>query len=188
MSTFTSSREKYYWLCTALVVIAIFSTLFLGRPLAEALQDQNMQSLLFLVGMFLVGVMILVHSLQTKPNRIEIALLLGIAAIYILLFLRLGLPERSHLIEYSVLAVIMHKAIQERKTNGKKISYPALWALLFSFIIGLIDEGIQIFLPDRVFDYWDIVFNGIAVSLAMGAVVVIAWVRKLIKNSKEGNS
>jgi hypothetical protein len=42
----------------------------------------------------------------------------------------------------------------------------------------VLDECIQIFLPDRVFDTDDILFNGFAGLMAIGSSLVLQWIRK----------
>ncbi len=43
MPLFTSSREKHLWIWAFSVFAAIFSTLFIGQPLARLLANQNIQ-------------------------------------------------------------------------------------------------------------------------------------------------
>ena len=95
---FTSKREKRIWACVIFIVIGIFCSLFVGQPLLNMLKDQNLQAVIFLIGLFIIGVMIIVAGLVRRANTIEWLLLLGISVVYIMFFLRLGLPERSHLI------------------------------------------------------------------------------------------
>lgn len=178
MPLFKSLREKRLWLLALMVLLLIFSTLFVGQPLLEYFGDQNLRAIIFLTVMILIGAAILFHALKTRPSRIEIAIWLGMAAIFIMFFLRLGMPERSHLIEYAVLAILIHKAIDERIGREKQILIPALIAIVITFLIGVLDECIQIFLPDRVFDIQDILFNGMVVSMAIGFRLVFTWVRK----------
>lgn len=178
MPLFTSSREKRLWLWAFVVFAAILSTLFIGKPLASLLSDQNVQAVFFVAGMILVGAAIAVHMFRTKPGKTEIAVVFGIVAVYMMFFLRLGLPERSHLIEYSVLAIFIHKAFRERINHSAANYSPALFAFTLTFLIGVLDECIQIVLPDRVFDPLDIVFNGMAITMAIGSSVAYAWVRK----------
>lgn len=116
----------------------------------------------------------------------EVVILLGMGAVYLMLILRLGLPERSHLIEYSVLAIFIHRALKERSHQTGRISKPALFAFIITFLIGVLDEGIQIILPNRVFDPVDILFNGIVITAAIGTAVVFTWLKKRLK-SKSGN-
>lgn len=182
MPLYTSSREGQFWIWAFVVVLTIFSTLIIGQPLIRLLGDQNVRAVFFLLGMALVGLAIILHALKTKPGKIELVLILGIVAVYVMFFLRLGMPERSHLIEYSVLAILIHKALVERKKHSN-VSAPALIAFIATFLIGVLDESIQIFLPDRVFDAADILFNGSAVAMAIGSSVLMTWVRRLRNNS-----
>jgi VanZ family protein len=57
--------------------------------------------------------------------------------------------------------------------------HPSLLALLLTVFIGVLDEGIQYFLPDRVFDTNDMLFNVIAAGGAIGGIMVLRWVKKL---------
>ncbi|MBN7812482.1 VanZ family protein [Algoriphagus sp. H41] len=169
MDLFTSARERRLWLWVLLTVAAIYATLFMGRPLANQLRDQNLQAVIFVLGMLLAGTAVLLHGWRTKPGKFEMSVLLGIAAVYVMFFFRLGAPERSHLIEYSVLAVFLHRALLERSTNKKPSLSPALLAIGLGVLIGLLDEVLQFFLPNRTFDPEDMFFNGFAVIMAIAA-------------------
>jgi hypothetical protein len=184
MTLFTSKKEKNLWLWAVAVFAAIFSTLFMGKPLANQLRDQNVQAVFFVFGMFLVTAAVIAHGLKAKPGRFELSILFGIIAVYIMFVFRLGAPERSHLMEYSVLAIFIHKALVERAYQKKLILKPAIFALMISFLIGVIDELIQIVLPNRVFDHQDIIFNGIAVTMAIVSSSLLIWVRKRFDKSK----
>lgn len=184
MPLFRSSREKHLWFWAFFVLAAIFATLFIGNPLANYLQNQNVQAFFFVLGLLLVGSTVTVHSVSKKPNKIEISLLLGIIAVYVMFLFRLGAPERSHLIEYSVLAIFIQKALAERELHSKLILAPSILAFIIAFLIGVLDESIQLFLPNRVFDLQDILFNGIAVMMAVGAGELLNWIRR--KANKAG--
>lgn len=182
MPPFVSAKEKRLWLWAATVLVAILATLFIGRPLANQLRDQNIQAIFFLFGLIMTGAAIVVHALRVKPNQIELSIIYGIVAVYGMFIFRLGAPERSHLIEYSVLAILVHKALIERFKDTNSILKPALLGLTITFLIGVLDESIQLFLPNRVFDVEDIVFNGMATAMAISANVLITWVRTLKSN------
>ena len=130
--------------------------------------------------MFLIGVAIVAFVFRTKPTAIEIGVIIGILAVYLLLFARMALPEeRTHLIEYSVVALLIFEALKERQKNGRPLPFPApLIAIATTSIFGTIDELIQLFLPNRVFDYRDILFNCIASLVAIGGV----WMIEKAKN------
>ncbi len=183
MTLFTSSREKRLWLYTLFVLVAIISTLVFGHPLVGILGNQDIQAAIVMLGMMLIGATILVHGLKTRPRKTETAIWLGLTAVYLLFFLRLGLPERSHIMEYSVLAIFIHRALIERVSQGNQVLKPALLAFVATLIIGVLDECIQIFLPSRVFDPLDILFNGLAGLLAIGSSVALQWVRKKISKN-----
>ena len=178
MPLFTSGREKRLWLYVLIVLFAILSTLAFGRPLQEALRDQNIQAVFFLTGMLLTSVTVIISGLKVRPGKAEIATWMGIAAVYIMFNFRLGAPERSHLIEYSVLADFIHIALVERYGKGNRSLMVALLSFMITFIIGVFDESIQFFLPDRVFDPVDVLFNGVAAFMAVGSILLLQWMRK----------
>lgn len=108
----------------------------------------------------------------------EITVWLGLSVVFILLYARLGFAERSHLFEYIVLAIFLHKALLERVKQGKIIANPGLVAFLLTLAIGTFDELIQIFLPKRIFDPFEIFVNGLSALLAIAGSWTLSWVRK----------
>lgn len=143
------------------------------------MQNQALAAALFLTGMFLVGLTILTEGLQTRPRGVEIGVGLGIAVVYGMLLFRLTIPERSHLIEYGVLAVFIYEALTERKRNGRPVPFPALLTILFTTLIGALDEGIQLLLPSRHFDWNDILFNFLAALATAVALVLLRHARRV---------
>lgn len=180
MAFFKSKREKRLWIGVFIVIIGIMVVLVFGRPLAGMLREHGMLANFFWLAIILVLSTILWHSVKTVPSKSEIGLWIGITAIYLLMFLRMASPEeRSHLIEYSVLAIFVHEALKERKRSGGKLNRPAWLALGITIVVGLLDECIQILMPNRVFDWFDILFNTLAASLAIGCSESFSWLRKL---------
>ena len=183
MSLFSSRRERRLWLWTLAVVAAIASSLWVGGQLAEALRDLNaleeaLSVGLFLLGMLLVGVTAVLQGVWARPGRLEIAVAAGIAAVYLLVFLRIAvLEERSHLIEYGVLGIFVYAALAERARQGRRVPAPAVVAVVATAALGLLDECLQLLIPSRVFDPWDILFNVLAGALAVGASVALGWAR-----------
>ena len=183
MAFFTTSREIRLWFYVILVIVAIITTLIYGGAMASTM-DQEQQGALFFFTMIAIAATILLHGFITRPGKAEITIWLGLTAVYIMLFARLGFAERSHLFEYSVLAICIHKALIERVQNGKNIPKPGLITFLAAFVIGGLDELIQLFLPNRVFDIVDILFNGFVAFFAIGSSSVILWVRKKMSTHK----
>lgn len=174
----TSLRERRLWLWVLLATLAIFSTLFLGQPLADLMKNQNVQAVFFVAGMAMVAGAVTLHGLKLRSGLVEWSAFLGLLAVNLMLFLRLGLAERTHLIEYSVVAILVHRAVEERARNRKLVLPPALAAIVIAIGIGALDECLQIFIPDRYFDPVDIAFNSCAVILAIVAVVFMKWIRR----------
>lgn len=179
MPLFKSSQEKKLWLYVLLVWLAILSSLIFGYPLLKFLGNENMQALIFLLCMGMIGVTIILHAFRRKSDRNETVTILGIVAVLLMLFLRLGLAERTHLMEYAVLTVFIHKALLERLKGKYKSFLIAIFALVLSFCIGVFDEIIQILIPNRVFDITDFLFNGIAAGIAVGASLFWKWIKKM---------
>ena len=180
MVLFTSQREKKLWLWTLAVVGAIYGTLGLVQPLAGLLRDRGILSAAFWLCITLVALTILVHGLKRRPSRAEIWVWLGIASVYLLLFLRMTVPEeRSHLIEYSVVGVFIYEALKERARHSQ-VRFPALIAIVLTILIGTLDECIQLLLPIRVFNLFDILFNALAGLLAISSSAVLAWIRSRV--------
>ena len=190
MALFSSDRERRLWLWTLAVVMAIYSTLGLARTLAGALREQGLLGpsfpvVSFLLAISLVGATIVTHGLKTRPGGVEIAVALGVTAAYLLVFLRMAGPEeRSHMIEYGVVGVFIFEALAERASQGRRVPALPLLAVLATAALGLLDECIQVFLPSRVFDPQDILFNLLAGTLAVGASVALAWARRWTRSRR----
>ena len=111
---------------------------------------------------------------------------LGIAGAYLLLFLRMWTPaERTHLMEYTVVALLIYEALSERASNGRRVPLLPLLAFLLTALIGVIDEVIQWFLPSRVFEWIDILFNTLAAFMAVLACVALGWARRLTSRLRQ---
>ena len=177
MSLFTSNRERRLWLWTLVILVAIYSTLSFVRPLSSALIDSGMITPAFILGMLLVCATILTQGLKGRLGRVDIGVALGIVAVYLMVFVRIEIPmERTHIIEYGVVAVFIHQALMERVSQGGRVPVPAILAILAIALAGVIDECIQAVLPSRVFDLRDILFNAFAGLMAIGSSKALTWV------------
>lgn len=175
---FTSDRERRYWIWTLVVVVTIYSTLGLAGTLAGSLGESGLNAVTFVLGSLLVLAAAVAFGLTERAGSTEIFVAAGVAAVYVLVFTRLTSPvERSHLVEYGVVAVLTYAALTERRRNGGRVPFPALLAILSAAFVGLVDEVIQWFLPNRVFDPIDIVFNAGAAVMAILAAGALARAR-----------
>ena len=192
MALFSSKRERRLWLWTLAVVVAIYSTLGLAQSLVGALREHGLYYValdvtlvLFVLGMILVMATVITQGLKTRPGGAEIVVALGVTVAYLLVFTRMAIPtERSHLIEYGVLAVLIHEALVERASQGRRVPVPPLLAIVATAALGLLDECIQVFLPSRTFDPQDILFNTLAATMAVTASVALAWARRRTRSRR----
>lgn len=178
VSFFSSRRERNLWAGALFVTVGIYSTLLLASTLSGFLYNQTLSAVAFLLCMLLVGLTVLTQGLKTRPGGLELGVALGLAAVYLMFFLRLTIPERSHLIEYSILAVFVYEALAERAARGRRVPLPAVLAILATALVGAIDEAIQLLLPFRVFDPVDILFNALAAVMAVTGMVALGWARR----------
>lgn len=158
------------------VVSTIYLTLGLAGTLAGLLDDRSLNAATFVLGSLLILGAIATQGARRRLGGTEVFVALGIGAIYVLLFTRLTSPvERSHLMEYGVVAVLVYQALKERASNGSHVPKPAWLAIGATAIVGAVDELIQALLPNRVFDPVDIGFNTAAAVMAIAASATLEW-------------
>ena len=187
MLRFSSNREKHLWLAAAVVLIAVYSTLGLASSLVDFLKDQGLAVAAFLTGFGLVIAAIVTQAFRVRPGGVEIGIGIGIAAVYLLVFSRMTIPEeRSHLIEYSVVALFIYEALKERIKNGLEVPIPELLTVGLTALFGTLDECIQAFLPSRVFDLIDILFNFLAGVMAVSAGWILGKAREKFSKTTNG--
>ncbi len=179
-SHFTSDRERRLWAYTLAVMLAIYSTLSPAQELSVALRERGVLGVSSAAAMVVVGLVIALHWAKTRPGRLEIWAGLGIAAIYLTTMIRMPVPEaRSHLFEYSLVALLIDQALTERQRNGRRVPVPPLLALVATVALGWLDEGIQAFLPNRVYDLLDVGQNAAFAVWAITASLFIRCARSL---------
>lgn len=178
MALLTSARERRLWLWTLATVAAIYSTLGPARTVVDALRERDLLRLSFAVLVLLLVAGLVAHWVRRRPDRGEIGVALGVALAYLVAFLRIENPaERTHLIEYGIVAALIHQALLERARNGRHVPAPAALAVAATASLGLVDEGIQAVLPSRVFDWADVLFNALAGFMVIVARLALAPVR-----------
>lgn len=175
---FTSRRERRLWTWVGVAMAGSYLSLGFANALASWAADTGLDAGLFLVGTALFVATAVSQGLQRKPTLAGLVVAFGITAVYVLLVVRLVSPvERSHLVEYGVVAILVHMALLERRANGAPVPVPALAAIGVTTVLGVVDEMIQMVLPNRVYDPIDILFNVIAVVAGVGLVVVVGRTR-----------
>lgn len=179
MALFVSARERRLWLWALASVAAIYLTLGLTGTVARRISGGGpLDVTLFFLVVTLLALTVVTSGLGFRPRGAEIAVLLGVAVVGFMMFARMTLAERTHLIEYGVVAVLIHEALGERKARGRRVPAPAVLAILATTLVGTLDELIQLFLPSRVFDPIDILFNFLAATMTVATLMILAWVRR----------
>ena len=182
---FTSPRQRRLWLTVGGVVLAIWTTLGLAGVLAERLEPTGLPAAVFGLAFLCVVAAIVGHGIALRASRRQAWVLVGIVAAYAMVFVRLGVVERTHLFEYGIVGILVHAALLERVANGGRVRWPAVTAALAAAALGWIDEGIQAVLPNRVYDLRDVAFNALAGAMAVAATVVLRWASMRVRGEAE---
>ena len=179
MPAFTSDRERRLWFWAVAVIVAIYSTLGPARTLVDVLRQHNLLRVSFaLVLVFVVGAIAWRWG-KRRPDWGEIGVALGVTLAYLMVWWRMGSwEERTHLIEYGIVAALIHQALLERVRNGRRVPAPAALTVAVTALLGTLDEIIQAMLPSRVFDVRDIFFNALAGFMVIAARLALAPQRR----------
>lgn len=187
MTRFTSKRERRLWGLTFAVAVAIYSTVGVAGTLAQALGERQLLGVSFGAGFAVIIAAVVGIALHQGAQAREIWVGVGVIAVYGMIIVRMGVGpvERTHLFEYGFLAVLIHQALLERKRNGSGVRFPPAIAILGAALLGWGDEGLQAFLPNRVYDTRDVLINALAAVVATTASVVLGWLRRLAARRSE---
>ena len=184
MPLFSSRRERRLWTALLIVLAAIYATLGNAPAIAAMLRERvdltEMMVFVSLVALVVISILFV----RRRPGRAEIAVGFGILIVYLMAWLRIGVAspeERTHLFEYSLVAALVHEALLERRANGRRVPAPAILALIISVLLGWLDEGIQSFLPNRVYDLVDVAFNALAATMIISARWLLDFARRKVQ-------
>ena len=176
MSVFSSDRERRLWIWTLAVVVALYASLGFAGKLAEVLRARDLFGAFVVTGFVVMVVAMAGLALKRRPARREVWVALAVVAVYAMALGRIGIAEeRGHLFEYGLVAVLIHQALKERVKGGRRVPAPAVLALVATVLLGWLDEGIQWFLPNRVYDIRDVGFNALAALMAIAASLALTW-------------
>ncbi|MBM3253517.1 MAG: hypothetical protein FJZ16_04620 [Candidatus Omnitrophica bacterium] len=123
--------------------------------------------------LFLFGFVIIFYTIFVlKCRRFLLYLYLGLIAVLVsLVFSNLKLAvERIHLFEYGLLPFLIGHSLKKQGTDR----YSSLRIFLIGFIVGIVDEFIQIILPNRYCTISDILLNSVSVFLGLLAWKIIS--------------
>ncbi len=187
MSFFSSARERRLWLWVLATLAAIYASMGPVGSLVAALRERNLLRLSIALALVVIGVAVIGPWLRRRPGWREIGVALAVAAVYLLAWVRIPIPEeRTHLAEYGVVALLIHQALAERARQGRRVPAPAALAVAATALLGWLDEAIQATLPHRVYDLRDVGVNALAGLMAIAASLALTWARRLAARRRGG--
>ncbi len=162
------------WLPVLLWVLVIYTTIPFVRALREwyvARWDPRWIGLgvaAFLVAAAVSTLVVLGRRMGRLPTR-TIVWVAGITTISVLwtISLRRSPEETVHILEYGVLAMLLHRAL--RPSMHDALVFVA--GALIGSLVGTVDEIIQWISPGRYWDWRDLVLNGGVGALAQ----IVIW-------------
>lgn len=172
---FRHPLERNLWLCAVAVQLGIWATLPLAGKLATWLDGWFPLEMAFLAAFLLLMAAVVWGALRRSARWRDLWIVAALVAVATLLATRTGIPlaERSHLIEYGLVAVLIYHALLARRAAGGAVRGAAAIAVTSTAALGAVDEAIQAALPNRVFDPRDLLFNALAACMTVGITVVL---------------
>ena len=153
-------------------VAVVFATLPFARDLVIALRDTNLLGGV-ITAVYGLSVAVVVYHVVFDLRASDwfafsaVALLIAVIAA---LLLGLSIPEeRVHFAQYAVMALLARNAFASQWPGRTGATRAMLGALAITSSLGVVDEGVQGLLPNRVFDLRDIALNlgAVAVGLSL---------------------
>lgn len=151
--------------------------LFLSLPLAPTFWAWLRQHRLAILALnVLIGAVLALWafyvSTRLKTRRLlRLALLAPLLATYGYALSKLPYPqERLHFVEYGFLAFFLYRTLHLMASRWASVRA----TVAIGFVVGMVDEVVQYFLPNRVFDPRDLAANAAAVLLGVGITLVIS--------------
>ncbi len=157
-----------------LYVILFTAVIYLSIPFTKSLSNFLISHNLFRLSAYILISLFILISIyiifkRTGLSLINIFCVLIFFAVYIYVIQRYRVPSKKiHFIEYGILTSLVYHSF---KLRIKKYSiYPL--AFLTAVLIGLGDELIQFFIPDRHCSFQDVLLNGISSALIIVLIFI----------------
>ncbi len=168
-------KARTKWILIICEILLIYSTLYIVRFITMFLRERGLLSLTIYTMTAVFFLLVALYVLRLKPPILSILLLIPILGAYGVLFLKMKIPvERIHLLEYGLLGFMLTGVLNDRWRAGRS----AGGALAGAATAGYVDEAIQYFLPNRVYDLRDVGFNALAGFSGIVVFAVLHWVQR----------
>lgn len=156
------------WALTGVYMAAMYTfTIWLARPVGEMLRSANLLRLTvgLIAATAVVAAVACALKAESRARSLKKAAALAAlsACVSAVTYLAIETPEEAvHLVEYGALSFLLFQALDADGGGGRYLP-----ALVITFLVGVIDELVQIPVPDRSFDSRDILFNGLGGSVGL---------------------
>jgi hypothetical protein len=174
-------QTRTKWILITAEIIIIYSTLYIVRIINDYLRERGLLTpTIYILIVICIGLLVF-YLVKRKVPLGSILLFLPVLILYGILFFRIeNIAEKIHLIEYGLLGFMLTSALHDKTDRARS----ALLAFIIATAVGFVDEVIQYFLPNRIFDVRDILFNSGSGLFGIAAYVILNWIR--IKGKIEG--
>ncbi len=187
--TFQTSTERRLWTTAAVLQTAIYLSLSLGDNVVRFLRDNGLLQpvvVIVLLACALAAGRLIQSANMGRRAWIVAGLMVGV---YALVLANVHRPEEKlHIVEYGAITGLIFEALRHRNLPGGRLWVPFVVAALAGSVLGLLDEGIQFLLPDRVGEFSDAVLNFGAAVLAATSLLLLHWTSELSQESRSKNS
>lgn len=154
------------WGLVAAYALFIYSTLPLGLPARDFFRNSvGLENLIYAIG-FACAALVVYFNLNSirRWGAVSAIWFFTLLAVFALFISSLEQPvERLHLIEYAVMGWLSHRAARLRHDRWRSYALAAL----VTVSLGWLDEAIQFWIPDRVYDNRDVLLNGAGGALGL---------------------
>jgi len=177
------SQKKKDWIIALAYVGFIYATLSVVRIPISYLRSHGLLTITLYTIYVLIFALLLAELIRrTKFEAWRVTLVVCIFLLYYIVGKHVSSPEEQiHFLEYGLVGVLFHRALQHHVSSFWK---GCGVALILSSLAGWLDEILQGFLPSRHYDVRDILLNIISSFLGLLILVVFSRPAKQNKNSE----
>jgi VanZ family protein len=174
MMSSTRRQALVWWTLSALVTALIYATLGIMPTIRKVLSRRFGAAIYWpvygLIALFLLIVLVRVLLRLRRAGPLSAVVSLLVCGAYAWSLASLEIPvERFHYLEYGLLTLTVFQALRRHIPNQLVF----FWGTAIVFLIGVGDETIQWWLPQRVGEYRDVLINGQA-SLLVQVLLAFA--------------
>lgn len=154
----TSRQRRLVGIAAIVWWLAVLALVPFGRAIVDAMRSRSLLVLGTTAGFGGVMMLLVVTGVLLRraglvePKRWLMALAMS-AVVIALVQLLPRAEERWHVVQYGILGTLCWAAMSPERR------WRVVWAVMLVGGLGWIDEGIQLLLPSRVYDWLDVALN-----------------------------